>query len=240
MEFRLLKADEIDVRIGNKIGEKGYSLLLYKDARCDMTILDETVGVENWQRKHYEVKDNMYCSVGINIYYNKEKEPYFIWKDDCGVESNTEKEKGEASDSFKRACVNWGIGRELYTSPRIVIWKPLTDEEKYRKFKVLDIGYTNRQISKLVIADYKTGEVIFNFNPEQDAKEIQNTLEENKKTQEEEFKKAEQENKPSEIVCSNCGEKLTEKVADFSQKKYGKPLCFKCQKADFKSKSFGG
>ena len=114
--FRTLKADEVDARVGT-CNQNGFSLLLYKDARCDQNILDEAVGPENWQRRHYEVKGNMFCSVGI---YDDAKKDW-IWKDDCGTESNTEKEKGEASDSFKRACFNWGIGRELYTSPFIYI-----------------------------------------------------------------------------------------------------------------------
>lgn len=165
MNLRLLKPEEIECRIGNVISTskwQGYTLLLYKNARADMAILDEMVGAENWQRKHYAVKDNMYCSVGIRC--NGE----WVWKDDCGTESFTEKEKGEASDSFKRACVNWGIGRELYTSPQIYIACQLDDgkvpnNEKYRKFDVIDIDYNNGEISRLFIADRKTGEVVFKY-----------------------------------------------------------------------------
>lgn len=168
MEFRELKAEEIDLRVGN-ITAKGYTLLLYKNARCDMAILDETVGSENWQRKHYEVKDNMYCSVGI---WSESKQQW-IWKDDCGTESNTEKEKGEASDSFKRACVNWGIGRELYTSPFVFIpcktkerenakGYDLPADEKYKRFKVAEIGYNNHEITRLVITD-SDGVVAYSF-----------------------------------------------------------------------------
>ena len=118
MNFRDLKADEVELRIGtiSKSGS-GLSLLLYKNARCDMNILDETVGMENWQREHYECKGNLFCRVGIKDKQTGE----WIYKSDCGSESYTEKEKGESSDSFKRACVNWGIGRELYTSPFIWI-----------------------------------------------------------------------------------------------------------------------
>ena len=122
IKFRDLTASEIDVRIGQK-NDKGIALLLYKDARCDMAILDETVGAENWEREHYECKGNLFCKVGINTNFDKEGNlPNWVYKSDCGTESNTEKEKGEASDSFKRACVNWGIGRELYTSPFIWIY----------------------------------------------------------------------------------------------------------------------
>lgn len=166
MKFRKLKAEEIDVRVGNIISTakwQGYSLLLYKDARCDMNILDETVGSENWQRDHKEVKGNLYCGVGI--YEDKMKQ--WIWKWDCGVESNTEKEKGEASDSFKRACVNWGIGRELYTAPNNMLIKCELDNgkipasEKYRKFVVTEISYANDQIDGITIIDKKTGEVVY-------------------------------------------------------------------------------
>lgn len=115
MEFRKLRNDEIDVRVGTVTAE-GCSLLLYKNARCDMAILDETVGNMNWQRSHG--RDNANCIVSI---WDKDKNQW-ISKEDTGTESNTEKEKGLASDSFKRACVNWGIGRELYTAP--YIWIP--------------------------------------------------------------------------------------------------------------------
>lgn len=162
-KFRVLNADEIDVRIA-QISEKGASLLLYKDARVDMSILDETVGAERWQRKHYECKGNLFCSVGIKL------SEEWIWKDDAGAESFTEKQKGEASDSFKRACVNWGIGRELYTSP--FIWvnadklnitqknnKPAT----YDKFTVSNITIDEaRKITVLEICNQK-GTKVFDW-----------------------------------------------------------------------------
>ena len=148
-KFRDLRADEVECRIGqvNKQG-KGLTLLLYKDARCDMNILDETVGAENWQREHYECKGNMYCKVGVWC------DAQWVWKSDCGTESNTEAEKGEASDSFKRACVNWGIGRELYTSP--FIWIPadkcrIENGKCYDKFTVKEIVIENKTIVGLAI-----------------------------------------------------------------------------------------
>lgn len=117
--FRALRADEIDCRI-SQIKEKdgkptGLSLLLYKDARCDQNILDETVGPYNWKREH--TRDNRNCIVSL---WDSEKDQW-VSKEDTGTESNTEREKGLASDSFKRACFNWGIGRELYTAPFIWI-----------------------------------------------------------------------------------------------------------------------
>jgi hypothetical protein len=102
MMFRDLRADEIDVRVAT-CNEKGVSLLLYKDARCDMNILDETVGPMNWQRMH--ARDNANCIVEI---WDSDKKQW-ISKEDTGTESYTEKEKGQASDSFKRACFNWGM-----------------------------------------------------------------------------------------------------------------------------------
>lgn len=159
IEFRDLTADEIECRV-QQVKDNGLVLLLYKDARCDMRILDETVGAENWQREHYECKGNLFCRVGINRYYAKPEgfDPHYLWKSDCGVESNTEAQKGEASDSFKRACFNWGIGRELYTAPFIWI-KPDKCEIKqigntykcYDKFTVEKIKIENKQITALAI-----------------------------------------------------------------------------------------
>lgn len=133
LEFPLLREDQIEVRVGMDNG-KGCSLLLYKDARCDMAILDEVIGPENWQRKHYECKGNLFCSVGIRF------PDGWTWKDDCGAESNVEKEKGEASDSFKRACFCWGIGRELYTAP--FLW--VTNPERNDKGKLTDSFYVEK------------------------------------------------------------------------------------------------
>lgn len=101
-KFRDLKADEIDVRVA-QVTQKGVTLLLYKSARVDMDILDETVGPMNWQREHKELKGNIYC--GISIWDDEKKQWIIKW--DCGKESFTEAEKGESSDSFKRSGFNW-------------------------------------------------------------------------------------------------------------------------------------
>ena len=154
MEFRDLTEDEIEVRVQSitmKGGQpSGLVLLLYKNARCDMNILDETVNAENWHRDHYECKGNLFCRVGIRVDENSD----WVWKSDCGVESNTEAQKGEASDSFKRACFNWGIGRELYTAP--FIWVPaercnIKDGKCYDKFEVEKIVIQNKRIVGLSI-----------------------------------------------------------------------------------------
>lgn len=161
MEFRKLRADEIECRIGS-VHYRGFTLLLYKDARVDMTVLDETVGPRNWQRDHKEIKGTVYCGVGILCYdpATTTAGGEWVWKWDAGAESYTEKEKGEASDSFKRACVNWGIGRELYTAPFISInAKTESDGKGYKLarksdgygFKVSAIEYEGDRISYLEI-----------------------------------------------------------------------------------------
>ena len=152
-KFRELKADEIECRV-QSVKDKGLVLLLYKDARVDMNILDETVGSANWQREHYECKGNLFCRVGIDIGTHEGKAERWVWKSDCGTESNTEAQKGEASDSFKRACFNWGIGRELYTAP--FTWIPaekcnINGGKCYDKFIVEKIIIENKQITALAI-----------------------------------------------------------------------------------------
>ena len=172
MKFRKLRPDEIECRVST-IKSNGLSLLLYKDARCDMNMLDEIVGMEYWQRDHKEIKNVVYCGVSIFI------EDRWVTKWDAGAESFTEKQKGEASDSFKRACFNWGIGRELYTAPFIWI-KPDNDKEfikkdngkvsTYSKFNVDEIEYKEDKITYLVIKDqngkvrYKLGNKPVNKN----------------------------------------------------------------------------
>lgn len=152
--IRLLRADEIECRIGT-ISEKGISLLLYKDARADMRILDEVYGILGWQRRHEMIGGSLYCIVSI---WDEDKKQW-ISKMDVGTESYTEKEKGQASDSFKRASTNVGVGRELYTAPFIWISAAKVKIENrnnklttYDKFKVTEISYNeNREITGLTI-----------------------------------------------------------------------------------------
>lgn len=164
--FRNLKADEIECRIA-MANANGVSLLLYKDARCDQNILDETVGAMNWQRHH--TRDNANCIVSI---WDSEKKQW-IEKEDTGTESYTEREKGIASDSFKRACFNWGIGRELYTAP--FIWvneKSLgtlqSDGKVWKcrdKFIVEKIKIENKKIIGLSIVNKNDGKRCFLLVP---------------------------------------------------------------------------
>lgn len=173
-KFRRLKASEIDARVST-VKQNGCSLLLYKDARCDMNILDETVGAMNWQRSHQLIGDRLYCTVSV---WDKDKEQW-ISKQDVGVESYTEKEKGQASDSFKRACFNLGIGRELYTAPFIWISEKDANIQNvngklttYERFTVKDIGYDKEgRINKLVITN-KSGHVVFTMGKITEATEV--------------------------------------------------------------------
>jgi hypothetical protein len=164
MNFRTLRANEIDVRVAT-LKNTGLSLLLYKDARVDQNILDETVGAFGWMRQH--TRDNANCIVSIW----DEKKGQWILKEDTGTESNTEKEKGLASDSFKRACFNWGIGRELYTAPFIWInpdgctaLKQDRDKWKcYDKFEVQKIIIENKKIVAIAIRNSKTRQNVFQW-----------------------------------------------------------------------------
>ncbi len=152
--IRLLKAEEIECCIGI-INEKGLSLLLYKNSRVDQKILDETFGYFGWQRHHQCINGNLYCTVELW----DEKKQQWIAKQDVGTESYAEKEKGQASDSFKRACVSVGIGRELYTAPFIWISAQKCNIQRkedryitYDKFSVKEIIYNdNREIIGLTI-----------------------------------------------------------------------------------------
>ena len=168
MEIRLLRADEIECRIGT-INEKGLSLLLYKDARADMKILDETFGVFGWKRTHQSIDGNLYCTVEI---WDNEKKSW-ISKQDVGTVSYTEKEKGQASDSFKRACVSVGIGRELYSAPFIWVSAQKCNIQRrndklicYDKFSISEISYSkDREIMSLSIVNCDTGEVVYSMFP---------------------------------------------------------------------------
>jgi hypothetical protein len=166
--IRTLKSDEVECRV-QSVKKNGCVLLIYKDARADMRVLDEVYGIDGWQRSHELINGNLFCTVEI---WSKEKNQW-IKKQDVGTESMTEKQKGEASDSFKRACFNIGIGRELYSSP--FIWIGLNESEitesngKYSlkfgvKFHVKEIeSDEQKNIIKLTICDEKKVER-FKFN----------------------------------------------------------------------------
>lgn len=162
--MRKLRADEIECRVA-QVSEKGCSLLLYKTARVDRAILDEEFGTMNWQNDFKVIDGKMYGGIAV-----RDEDNNWVWKWDCGTESNTEAEKGQASDCFKRAGFKWGIGVELYTAP--FIWLnvgTVKDEfaseragkdvyklaDKFAKYAVKSIDYNNDCISDLVIVDDK-------------------------------------------------------------------------------------
>ena len=162
LHFRPLRADEVDVRpaAGTNSGNK-VTLLLYQDARCAMNILDDTVGPQGWQKKYYEAAGMLFCDIGILDPNSKQ----WLWKSDTGSKSNIEEDKGQASDAFKRAAVAWGIGRELYSAPRITV--KLTDKDMFngkpcQTFKVSEMSVSNGSITSLVIVD-KWGDKRFEY-----------------------------------------------------------------------------
>lgn len=149
IKFPLLTREDIELRIGqmSKDGTKA-SLLLYQDARCGMKYLDQVVGAGKWQKKYYEVRGLVICSLGI---YDDDTQQW-VWKDDTGTAGSIEEEKSIISDSFKRCCVCWGLARELYTSP--TIWVKV--ESKYDKFYVKSISYNEqREIKSIEIVNEK-------------------------------------------------------------------------------------
>ena len=170
-EIRLLEADEIECRVAT-INEKGVSLLLFKDARVDQKILDETFTPFGWSRSHQNIEGNLYCTVEI---WDEDKQQW-VGKQDVGTMSYSEKEKGQASDSFKRACFNWGIGRELYTAP--FIWIPASKVtiqkkgDKYvttERFNVKEISYNaKREIVSLIITNSQNT-VLFSLGANQNS-----------------------------------------------------------------------
>lgn len=168
MAFRDLTANEIEVRV-SRITNAGVELLLFKDSRCDMRILDETVGAENWQNEFYDCKGTLFCKVGILVDRGEQFREW-VWKDNAGAPSNMEAQKGEASDAFKRACFTWGIGRELYTAPRIFVYADKCKSLKqgkngkmqcYDHFSVAKIKVVDGRIVGLAIRNDDTGRVVF-------------------------------------------------------------------------------
>ena len=158
IKFRNLTKDEIEVRVGGS-----GSLLLYKTARVDANILDETVGCFNWQKRFYQVKNTMICEISINVNYkDATKEPIWVSKADGGDDDYTmEKVKAECSDSMKRAAFQWGIGRNLYTAPKIKIPEQFKNQQY---FDVESIGYDeNGTITDLVISTNFGKDIVFSY-----------------------------------------------------------------------------
>lgn len=219
--FRLLRPDEIECRV-QSVKESGLSLLLYKTARTDADLLDETVGPERWANDFKLIDDVLYGGIGVDYGSG------LVWKWDAGTESNTEAEKGRASDAFKRAGFKHGIGRELYSAP--FVWVPkekcnIRGGKCYDAFAVKEIEYDdNQRINKLTIINCKTGMEAFSMgrsvSPQSDAYKT---------------------GKPyPTVICEGCGNEIKptrnskgqiQSVQDqvvFSQKSFSKNYCLAC------------
>ena len=210
--FRLLRADEIEVRVA-RVSEKGVTLLLYKTARTDADLLDETVGPYSWQNEFNVIDGTLYGGIGI---YDQHMDCW-VWKWDAGTESNTEAEKGRASDAFKRAGFKWGIGRELYSAPFTFIPAgkcTVKDGRCYDQFEVTGIDYENEKISWLEIS--VKGNVVFSWG---EPKETEGAL-----------------------ICADCGRPIRDSkkrdgsvwkavnIAEYTKAFAGRPLCVECGK----------
>lgn len=164
-KFRPLREDEIECRI-SEISKDGkfLTLLLYKTARTDAALLDEVYGPEKWENDFKAIDGKLYGGIGINITGDR-----WIWKWDCGTESNMEAEKGQASDAFKRAGFKWGLGAELYTAPRIRIGADKCNIKEYNgKYRCYDtfgiekIAYDDKEnICGLAIVNETAGRRAF-------------------------------------------------------------------------------
>lgn len=222
--FRLLNADEIECRV-SQIKENGLSLLLYKTARTDANLLDETVGERDWTNDFKLIDGVLYGGIGVDYGQG------FVWKWDAGVESNTEAEKGRASDAFKRAGFKHGIGRELYTAPFIWIPKEKCNIKKNEKGKL--VCYDTFEVEKIAYNDKQeiSGLAIINANTRKRA--FAWALGEGVTLPAEDTKAAETSAEPpqNQFVprCADCKKEITEKVHDYSVKYYKRPLCRDCQ-----------
>ena len=223
--FRKLTANDVEARV-QSADENGFVLLIYKNARVDQNILDETFTPFGWQNKYEEVKGNLYCSIGI-----KTPNGDWIWKSNCGTESYTEKEKGEASDAFKRAGFNWGIGRELYTAPKTKIKGHTVQRDKryvpeYYTFDVIRLEVSDelpRRITALTI----------------NGKSMQGGYHEDCIF---DWEDKSYEKVAVKIFCEKCGGTVVDtpkrngeiwkasEMKSYSEKRYGRCLCAECMK----------
>jgi hypothetical protein len=232
--FRKLTANDVEARV-QSADENGFVLLIYKNARVDQNILDETFTPFGWQNKYEEVKGNLYCSIGIKTEYGD-----WIWKSNCGTESYTEKEKGEASDAFKRAGFNWGIGRELYTSPKIKIKGHTVERNgkyvpEYYSFDVVQLEVSDelpRRITALTIM----------------GKSMQGGYHEDCVFEWWDKTPVKVEPEKVKIICAGCGGLVVDtptrsgelweatSIKKYSERRFGKCLCAECIKKVSESK----
>lgn len=230
-QFRLLTADEIECRI-NQITKNGVGLLLYKTARTDYALLDEVIGMMYWQNKYEVIDGKMYCCISIR---NPETGEW-VSKWNCGTESNTEAEKGQASDAMKRAGFAWGIGTELYSAPFIWIPSELCNIAERNgklycndRFYVKSIDYNEAQdISSLQIVNASTKTVVFTHPRTKQETAVKPPV--SAPAARQVNTQPMQQNTQRTAKCSECGADVTSVVKEFSLKRYGYCLCRDCQK----------
>nr|DAW56658.1 MAG TPA: Rad52/22 family double-strand break repair protein [Bacteriophage sp.] len=246
-EIPLLGAEDIECRVQSikkrSDGGIGAILLLYKNARVDMRMLDQVFGAGNWQRTHEVINGNLFCNLEV---WDSEKKVW-VRKQDVGIESNTEKEKGQASDAFKRAGFNWGIGRELYTAPFVYV--TLHNGEYHAdpngavrcsygtRFHVKHIAYgERREIKELQIADAK-GNIRYDMNkkvPDLDLEQpVQAKIQQAAIPEYEPYKYTPQEQQKAQsqgAVCQACGGSITEAEYKYSMANFRRALCRTCQR----------
>ena len=213
--FRALRADEIEVRHIADTNTLKVKLLLYKNARVDMNILDETVGSLNWQKDYFEERGLLFCKVGIR----HPKTGEWIWKADTGSEANIEAGKSLASDTFKRSAFAWGIGRELYTAPRIAIdltEKDMLNGKPCQTFKVDEMKVTDGTITELVIVD-KWGEKRFEYKKAICQTALQTKPTEQVRTTQDDSEKNERRDSMHKKLKEFCSQKKAEPGIDMEQ-----------------------
>lgn len=236
MEIPLLKPEDVELRVSQlQTTQNGTycSLLCYKDARCDQRYLDAVFGPMNWQRSHQLINNSLFCTVEV---YDAEK-GIWVKKQDVGSESNTEAVKGECSDSFKRACFNWGIGRELYQAPNIRF--KLDDKEVTTGSKGQPKTYSRFQVSTMVfdrdlnrfteftVVDDKGN---IRFSLERSEVQAIHQLRIPASTQIKLMPQQSAGMPALNTMCADCGAEIkSQRVADFSIKRFHRPLCYSCQ-----------
>lgn len=213
-QFRLLRPEEIECRVA-RVSEKGVVLLLYKTARTDADLLDETYGAFKWANDFKIVDGVLYGGIGIMVASGDFLE--WVWKWDAGTESNTEAEKGRASDAFKRAGFKWGIGRELYSAPFTFVPAgkcKIQNGKCYDEFEVAAIDYDDKERICYLVITVK-GAVVFEWGRP------------NKQD-------------PNVFLCENCGRPILDSrkrngekweakdIATYTKLTYGKSLCSIC------------
>ena len=231
--FRLLRADEIEVRVA-RVSEKGVTLLLYKTARTDADLLDEKYGPLYWQNDFKVVDGTLYGGIGID-----DGSGVWVWKWDAGTESNTEAEKGRASDAFKRAGFKWGIGRELYTAPRTFVPAGkcnIKDGKCFDDFEVTGIDYDDAERIQYLEISLKD-KVVFSWGEPRNAKELLISADAPETPQE-------ATETPVPLVCEECGKTITDgkktngsvwKAEDISRYTFAfakRHLCAECGKKE--------